>query len=387
MEEDLEGYPGGPPAPPSARADPSAEISELLQLWLQSTGDYAVLLLDACGTIRAWLGAARFILGFDAVEVVGRPVSVIFTPEDREQALDAHELEVAARHGRSEDDRWHVRKDGMRIWVTGAVTAIRRADGSLRAFVKVMRERTDLRAHLERLDAQAKELAGGRERTHAYLRTLGHEIRNSLAPLQNAVHIVHRTTQDPRSLAAMRVAENQLEVLRRLADDLVDVVRLETGKVQLAMQRVDLCQALATCVQSLQRSAADRNVALEALLPEAPLWVHVDPSRFQQIVHNLVTNGIKYNRPAGRVWVRASREGGEVVFRVEDNGMGIPPDLLPRIFELFARAPAAELAAPGGLGVGLSLVRQLVELHGGTVQARSAGTGKGAEFSVRLPAA
>ena len=387
MDEDLAGHPGGSPAAPLPGEFATPEISELLRLWLQRTSDYAVLLLDARGTIRAWLGAASFMLGFDAGEAVGRPVSFIFTAEDRAQALDVHELEVADRNGHSEDERWHVRKDGTRIWVTGTVTAIRWPDGSLRAFAKVMRDRTDLRSQLERLDAQGRELAGGRERTHAYLRTLGHEIRNSLAPLHNAVHIVHRTAQDPRSASAMRMAEKQLEVLGRLADDLVDVVRLESGKIRLALQRMDLCQVLASCVQSLHRSASERGVLLEAILPEAPLWVHIDPARFQQIVLNLVSNGIKYNRPAGKVSIMASREGAEVVFRVEDSGMGIPPELLPRIFDLFARAPAAELAAPGGLGVGLSLVRQLVELHGGTVQARSAGTGKGAQFSVRLPAA
>lgn len=362
------------------------ELPALLADWIRQTTDHAVVVLDERGTVTAWLGASEFVLGYTAAEAVGRPVAFFFTEEDRRQELHWQELEVARRKGHSEDDRWHVRRDGTRIWVTGAVTAVRRADGSIRAYVKTMRDRTDLRAQMARLEEGVERLATGRERTHDYLRTLGHEIRNTLAPLQNALHIIRRTAEDPRSTAATRVADNQLEVLKRLADDLVDVVRLESGKMQLQATRMDLRELLASAVQSFQAAAGKAGVQMEAVLPAAPLWVDVDFPRMQQVVLNLLTNALKYNRPGGRVWVKATREGGAVVFRVEDTGMGIAPHMLPQLFDLFTRSSLAEDVAPGGLGVGLALVRQLVELHGGTVQARSAGLGKGAEFSVRLPA-
>ena len=345
------------------------------------------MVLDPGGIVQAWLGGAEHMLGYPAEAALGRHVSFIFTEEDRRQHLDRQELEVARRNGRSEDDRWHIRGDGSRVWMTGIVTAVHHADGSVRGFVKLMRERTDLRAQVERLEASAEELRQGREHTHEYLRTLGHEIRNNLAPIHNALHIIRRASGDERGVAAANLAEKQLDVLKRLADDLVDVVRLESGKMQLHKARVDLRELLASATQSMQGEARTRDVVLEAVLPIAPLWIEADVPRMQQVILNLLTNALKYNRRGGRVWISATREAEDVVFRVQDTGLGIAPEVLPVLFKLFTRAPSAEEAAPGGLGVGLALVRQLVELHGGTVQARSAGVGKGAEFSVRLPAA
>lgn len=363
------------------------EGQAFLSAWLEETVDHALLLLDEGGVVRGWLGAAEHLLGYPADQAIGRPVSFIFTAEDREQHLDRHELEMARRNGRSEDDRWHMRGDGTRVWMTGVVTALHRPDGSVRGFVKVMRERTDLRTQVERLETTAEQLRQARERTHEYLRTLGHEIRNNLAPIQNALNIIHRTSRDERGMAATRLADNQLDVLKRLADDLMDVVRLEAGKMQLHKTRIDLRELLASSAQSLQDEAAKREVRLDAVLPIAPLWVDADVPRLQQVVLNLLTNALKYNRRGGKVWISTSREAEDVVVRVQDTGIGISAQVLPELFELFTRAPGAEDVAPGGLGVGLALVRQLVELHGGTVQARSAGVGKGAEFSVRLPAA
>jgi PAS domain S-box-containing protein len=366
---------------------PDPEVTELLSEWLRDNLDYALVLLDEHGVVREWLGASEFVLGYTAAEAVGQPIAFLFTDEDRQQHLHRQELEVARVQGRAEDDRWHLRRDGSRIWMSGAVTAMRRPDGSVRAYVKVMRDRTDWRAQLERSEASVAQLTDARERTHQYLRTLGHEIRNTLGPMQNALYIVRRTTQDTRASSAVTVAEKQLDVLKRLADDLVDVVRLESGKMQIQKERCDLRELLATTAQSFQSAAAAADVKLETVLPVSPLWVEVDLPRMQQVVSNLLTNAIKYNRPGGRVWLKATREVDEVVFRVGDTGMGIPPHLLPELFQLFTRSEVAEAVAPTGLGVGLALVRQLVELHGGTVQARSPGVDKGAEFAVRLPAA
>jgi PAS domain S-box-containing protein len=356
----------------------------LLERFLDGSPDYAFVCMDPQGIVLDWSGAATRILGFTPEETLGKTVTQIFVPEDRERALDRYELQVAAQSGRAEDDRWHLRRDGTRVWVTGTVVAVRDDAGTLLGFVKTMRDRTDLRSQYEAMEAQAAELADSRERTHAFLKTLGHELRNPLAPLSNAAHIISRASSDARVATALQIISRQISTLTRLADDLMDISRLEIGKVELALKRVDLRRLLLEAVDSLQEAAKQKDLALEAILPQGPLFADIDEDRFQRVVLNLVSNAIKYTPPNGHVWVTATQDAQQVLIHVRDTGIGIAPDVLPKIFELFTRASAAVDLVPGGLGVGLAMVKEIVELHGGSVQARSAGAGKGSEFTVRI---
>jgi PAS domain S-box-containing protein len=359
----------------------------LLGDFLEKSSTYAFLCMDPQGVIVGWLGAAQKIFGFTPEDVVGKTAAQIFVPDDREKALDRYELEVAVHQGFSEDDRWHLRKDNSRIWVTGTVTALYDENGQLLGFVKCVRDRTDLRTQHESVEARAAELADSRERTHAFLKTLGHELRNPLAPLSNAVHIISRASSDPRVATALQIISRQISTLTRLADDLMDISRLEIGKVTLELKRVDVRRLLLEAATSLQDAAKQKSLSLEAILPQGPLFAEIDEDRFQRVVLNLVGNAIKYTPAQGRIWVTATEDAHEVLIHVQDTGIGIAPDVLPKIFELFTRASAAVDLVPGGLGVGLAMVKDIVELHGGTVQARSAGPGKGSEFTVRIPAA
>ena len=368
-----------------ASSDPTAQ--RLLGLYLAQTQDHAVICIDAHGRILAWLGAAREILGYTPAEVTGQPAGLIFTPEDRQKGFDTYELAVAARDSHSEDDRWHVRKDGTRVWMTGSVTAIKDQAGALLGYVKVMRDKTDLRTRIEMLENQAQAAKATQERTRLFLSTLGHELRNPLGPMQTACHIVLRLCTEPKVERAVEVIAQQIRVLSRLAADLMEVSRAEAGKIELDLKRTDLRAVLSDAVFGMQHAADEKGVQLECLMPQAPLEVMLDSERFPRAVMNLIGNAIKYTPAAGAVWVKATQEGGEVLIRVEDTGIGIAPEVLPRIFDLFTQQSQAADMAPGGLGIGLSIVKQLVELHGGNVQARSAGNGKGAEFTVRLPAA
>ncbi len=250
--------------------------------------------------------------------------------------------------------------------------------GELIGFVKVMRDRTDLRTQLETLEGVIATHKESRERTHQFLKTLGHELRNPLAPLSTATHIIRRLAPDARVDGALQIIARQVAALTRLADDLMDVTRLETGKVATRMQRMDLCRFLQEAVGSLQETAAARQLSA--------LEVDMDESLMQRLVLNLLGNAIKYTPDGGTIWVKVVQEGTEIVFRVEDTGIGISPEMLPRIFELFTQERPGSDLVPGGLGVGLAMVREIAELHGGSVQARSAGEGHGAEFTVRLPA-
>jgi PAS domain S-box-containing protein len=359
---------------------------EFLEAALQQVTDFAFLLLDEGGEVVAWLGGAQRILGYSADEMVGTSLARIFTEDDLQHGFDKYELEVARSCSRAEDERWHVRKDGVRIWATGSVSAIH-ARGRLLGFVKILRDRTDLRSKMDTMENNLASLRASREETNVILRTLGHELRNPLAPLANAARILERTCTDARSAQAVRIVDRQLAVLQRLTDDLLEASRVASGKVHLQPELLDLRQLAAEAAESLQPAALAQGLSLQALLPDGPVLVQADPQRLQQVVLNLLGNALKYTPAGGTVWVKTILEDREAVLRVEDTGIGISPEMLPRIFELFTQDVEAERLVPGGLGVGLALVRNFVELHGGTVQARSNGRGRGSEFTVRLPAA
>jgi PAS domain S-box-containing protein len=364
-----------------------AHIERLLRLFLAHTDDHAVICIDPGQRVIGWLGAGEEILGYTSRDIVGQPASVIFPAEDREKGIDRYELDLAETDAHSPDDRWHVRKDGTRIWITGSVKAIKDEGGKLLGFVKVIRDQTDDRTQTELLENQVRALNAAQERTHTFLSTLGHELRNPLAPIQTACHIVSRLATDPRVEKAVEVIAQQTAVLSRLASDLMEVSRAGAGKLRLDPKTMDLRAVLNEAVSAMRAEAQAKGVKLECVLPTGALHVMLDTERFQRVVLNLLGNAIKYTPSGGTVWVKATQEGREVLFAVEDTGIGIAPEVLPRIFDLFTQEAQAADLVPGGLGIGLTIVKELVELHGGKVQARSAGAGNGAEFTVRLPAA
>jgi signal transduction histidine kinase len=188
----------------------------------------------------------------------------------------------------------------------------------------------------------------------------------------------------PQLQSISRILTNQVARLEQLANDMVEVSRLQHKKLQLDLQHLDVCNLLREEVAAQRHPAGEKGVDLQVVLPPEAIDAVADRARLQQAVANLVTNAIKYTPAGGKVWVKATQEADEVVIRIEDTGIGISPDVLPRIFELFTQERRAQEMVPGGLGIGLGIVRQVMELHGGVVQARSAGPGKGSEFSLRL---
>ena len=222
-------------------------------------------------------------------------------------------------------------------------------------------------------------------RKNVFLATLAHELRNPLAPVRNAVELLRlKGAGDPDQRWAHGMIERQVSHLARLIDDLMDVSRIAHGKLELQRARTSLGEVIATVVETGRSSAAENGHALEVVLPEEPLPLHADPVRLVQVFSNLLANAIKYTPPGGSISITAERAEGEVVVRVVDSGVGIPAEEQARLFEMFFQATDA-VRTPGGLGIGLALVRHLVELHGGRVGATSAGTGKGSTFEVRLP--
>src|SRR4051812_33168956 len=224
-------------------------------------------------------------------------------------------------------------------------------------------------------------------RKDEFLAMLAHELRNPLAAISNAVQVAGRADDRESREWSREVIDRQVRHLSRLMDDLLDVSRITRGKITLKWDIIDTVPVLETAVESVRRLVEERRHELDVSLPPGPLWVKADATRLEQIVVNLLTNAAKYTESGGRISLSASREGEDVAFSVRDNGVGIPPESLPSMFELFTQGDRTLARSEGGLGIGLTLVKSLAEMHGGSVTARSNGPGTGSEFVVRLPSA
>jgi signal transduction histidine kinase/ActR/RegA family two-component response regulator len=241
--------------------------------------------------------------------------------------------------------------------------------------------------------ARVEQLADTDKRKDEFLAMLAHELRNPLAPIRNAMHLVRLRGRERRQVVheAYDIIERQIEHLVRLVDDLLDVSRITRGKIQLQTERIDLATVVARAIEGSRPLIDARQHTLEVVLPAAPVPVEGDPLRLAQVLWNLLNNAAKYTPEGGRIVLTVEREprrggGDEAVVRIRDTGVGIPAEMLPKVFDLFTQMERTLERSEGGLGIGLTLVRRLTELHGGTVQAFSKGTGQGSEFVVRLPA-
>ncbi|MGE5615935.1 MAG: ATP-binding protein [Bacillota bacterium] len=362
------------------------ELERLLRLFVDQSTEQAFVLADPAGKIIWWSPGARLMFGYEPGQIIGQGLEVLFLPRDREKGLAQHEEALARSGDEAEDDRWMRRADGSDFWVTGVLIGIRDEAGELVAFGKVMRDRTDLREQLQAVRNQVVALEQASQRKDAFISTLSHELRNPLAPLVNAVHILRMSGLPSESLEMpVKVIERQIEVLRRLVDDLLDMTRIGAGKILLERTVFDIKTVLAEVMQDAQEMVQAKRHELQLVIPSGQILVEADRERIRQVFVNLVNNAAKHTMPGGKIWIKATIEADEAVVRVEDTGVGIAPDMLTRVFELFTQASSSQALSPGGLGIGLNLVNNLVQLHGGTVQVRSPGLGHGSVFSVRLP--
>jgi PAS domain S-box-containing protein len=357
----------------------------LLELAIQQVGTHALILLDPNGIIVGWLAGAERLLGYKPEEIVGRNVSVLFTPEDLQKDLAAWEQKTARASGESEDDRWQVRKDGGRIWVSGTLIALRDEQGRHLGFAKIMRNRTDQKFQVETLESRLTALQALKQRKNNFISTLAHELRNPLATISNAAQLLEQFQPVPRETSlALGMIRRQVEFMGRMIDDLLEVTRIAAGKIELRKERVVLQEITRLAVETCRPSLDQRTQALHELMPDIPIHLDADPTRLQQVFVNLIENAAKYTQYGGTIWVKATIEGDEAVVRVQDTGIGIDPEVMPHIFDLFTQVEFGSRSKEG-LGIGLSVVKDTVALHGGTVQVASDGLGKGSEFAVRLP--
>jgi two-component system CheB/CheR fusion protein len=286
--------------------------------------------------------------------------------------LDGTEYEIEVRNRRY---------DGVYRWFMTRAVPVKDHDGRVVSWFGVT---TDIHDQKE-LHEQLREAD---RRKDEFLATLAHELRNPLAPLQNAVEVMQRAGSDAtQQLEARQIIGRQVRQMVRLIDDLLDVSRITRGKLELRRERIPLAAVLTDAVETSRPMLDAKRQELAVVLPPEPLDVDGDRTRLAQVFGNLLNNAAKFTEPGGRITVTAQREDGTLVVRVRDTGIGIPGDMLPRVFDIFTQVDTGPARPHTGLGIGLTIVKRVVELHGGTVEAHSEGRGRGSEFVVRLPLA
>lgn len=354
------------------------QSEERFRLLVDGVKDYAIILLDVDGNVVSWNTGAQNLEGFTAAEVIGTHFSRFYTGEDIARGHPTHALAVARDAGRYESDCWRVRKNGGRFWANTVITALYDSRHRLGGFAKLTRDLT-LRRRIETLQENERQM-------NEFLAMLSHELRNPLAPIVTALDLM-RTRGEGEQAELRVVIERQVTLLTRIIEDLLDIGRITHGKIALKKELLDLNEIVVRVLESSRALSEARGQTVECHLPDAPLTVDADPTRLTQIILNLINNAIKYTPERGRISVALSRDADAAVLQVRDSGIGIAPALLPKVFDLFVQGDRALDRAESGLGIGLTLVRQLVEMHEGTVAAFSDGLGKGSEFIVRLPVA
>ena len=355
--------------------EPGFVTDEMFRLLVENVRDYAIFMLDPHGIITTWNAGAEYIKGYTKDEIVGRHFSVFYTKDAIARQWPQHELTMARGLGRFEDEGWRIRKDGSMFWANVVITPIYDGRQRLCAYAKITRDLTARR--------KVEELQRTERRMNEFLAMLAHELRNPLAPIQSALDVVERRPDDGEIVHwAREIIQRQTLQLSRLVDDLLDVSRITRGKITLKREPVDVKDTIAQVLESLRATIEDRRLVVEVAVPEERVLIDADSTRIAQVLSNIIGNAIKYTHEGGRISVGTSVEGTFVSISVADNGIGMAADLLPRVFDLFVQGDRALDRREGGLGVGLTIAKRLVELQGGTLSAGSAGPGLGSRFTL-----
>lgn len=360
--------------------DALRKSEERFRLLAEGVRDCAIFLLSPEGIVSSWNSGAEHVKGYKTDEIVGHHFSRFYPPDDVEKKWPQQYLKLAEEQGSYEDEGWRIRKDGSRFWAHIMITALHDQDGYLYGFAKVTRDLT------ERRRVQSLELA--EQRMKEFLALLSHELRNPLAPIRGALDVMRMATpEDPAHERARQIIDRQVSQISRLVDDLLDISRVTAGTIKLVNQTVDLREAVARAVETSMPLIKSRRHNLEQNLPTKPVMITGDQARLVQVLTNLLNNAALYTPNRGRIQLSLEVVNGRARIRVTDNGEGIPPDSLESIFNLFTQGERPSDRAQTGLGIGLSLARQLVEMQAGTLSAHSDGRGQGSEFTIELPIA
>jgi PAS domain S-box-containing protein len=358
-------------------------LAELRATWLSAiveSSEDAIISKSIEGRISSWNPAAERLLGYAATEIVGESIMTIIPPE-----LHEEERQILGRLRRGERiehfDTVRLTKDGIPIDVSLTISPLKNSEGEVVGASKIMR---DIRRRKE-LESRLREEQRLKDE---FLAMLAHELRNPLAPIRTASEILSRVPADQvHSQTAVATIKRQVTHLTRLVDDLLDVSRITQGHIELQRRPIDLTEVIAHAVETVEPQLREKQLRLSIVSATAyePMCVHGDFDRLVQCVGNVLSNAAKFTGPGGEVSVRTRAEDSTAVIEVVDSGAGISADLLPRIFDLFVQGDRTLGRERGGLGIGLAIVKRLVQMHGGQVAAASPGLGHGSTFEIRLP--
>jgi PAS domain S-box-containing protein len=306
--------------------------------------------------------------------------------EDRER-LRGEFLPAALRDGHAEIEvRVRHRKTGELLWVNCHLFANKDEAGKTTAYSTVSREITERKRLETNLRQVASDLSEANRRQFQFLATLAHELRNPLAPILTGLELIRKSVEHPLVVEEARgMMERQTRHMVRLIDDLLDLSRITQGKLNLRRSRVELGPIVRDAVESIQPFIDNARHRLDVRMPAQPLFLNADPNRLAQVIANVLSNAAKYTPNGGRIALAVEAEGPEAVIRVKDNGIGIPRDMQHRVFEMFVQIERSNESGYTGLGIGLTLVRQIVQMHGGSIEVASEGENRGTEFTVRMP--
>jgi PAS domain S-box-containing protein len=374
---------------------------ERFRLLIEGVKDCAIFMLDANGRIVTWNVGAERIKGYGASDIIGQHFSVFYPQEARDSGWPEHELQVAAEKGSFVDTGWRVRKDGTTFWANVTITALRDDTGRLLGYAKLTRDLTETKRveaiemanqqREEMLDAERSARMAAQRATRIkdeFLATLSHELRTPLSAILGWTQLLLRG-ESPKGpdeqKRAIEVIDRNARAQVQLIDDLLDMSRIMTGKLRLELRQISFASVVEAAVDSAKPSADAKAIRLKAILGAGQDIVSADGARMQQVVWNLLTNAIKFTPKGGQVQVLLQRVNSHLELNVSDTGIGIPPSYLPNVFDRFSQKDSSTTRTFGGLGLGLAICKQLVELHGGSIRAASQGEGKGATFSVQLP--
>jgi PAS domain S-box-containing protein len=354
------------------------ESEQRFRLMIEGVRDYAIFMLSPDGVIESWNSGAQLIKGYSPAEVIGKHFSLFYRPEDLAAGKPEAELKLALAQGRAEEEGWRVRRDGSVFWANVAIAPVYDAGRELRGFVKVTRDMTE-RRRLYELEKSSKRMS-------EFLAMLAHELRNPLAPIRNAITILQlEPSPSPLVRSSRDMIDRQLSHMTRLVDDLLDVGRLTTGKIRFKAEQVSYNQVVARSLEAVRPLMDARRHRLTTDIPATPMLVQGDATRLAQVLQNLLINAAKFTPEAGQIELKVWQDGTQLYTSVTDTGVGLSTLALSQIFELFSQGDAQTAARESGLGIGLTLARSLVEMHGGTLSAESEGPGRGSRFTFFLP--
>jgi PAS domain S-box-containing protein len=385
---------------------------ERLRLLVESVEDYAIYMLSPEGCVTTWNAGAQKLKGYAAQEIIGEHYARFFPTEDVQRGKPQQELDTALKVGRFEEEGIRVRKNGERFWANVVLTPIRDLHGKLLGFAKVTRDLTARKAAEEiarklieeqaaRFAAEAAEaklresearFRNAAERAESasrvkdeFLSTASHELRTPLNAIVGWSTILKESALAPSVMKAVEVIHRNALAQVRIVDDVLDMSRIVAGKLRLDLRAADLSAVIGSAIEVVQPSADAKQITISFEPPASAISLVADPDRLQQVFWNLLSNAVKFSSAGDHITVTTRCEGSRIDLFVHDTGRGIAPDFLPCVFDRFQQADGSSARRIGGLGLGLAIVRHLVELHGGQVDVQSKGLGKGASFQVTLP--